>query len=163
TSGSAWVNGRPGGLPPRMNVSVVIPLYNKAPFVRRALDSVLAQTHRALEVLVVDDGSTDGGGAVVAACPDPRVRLITQPNAGPGPARNRGLDEAAGPLVAFLDADDEWLPNYLETCVALLERHGPDIACVSTGYFLHPPGRPTVPMWRRRGLEDGVYRLAPSF
>jgi glycosyltransferase involved in cell wall biosynthesis len=145
-----------------VNVSVVIPLYNKAPFVQRALDSVLAQTHRAVEVLVVDDGSTDGGGAVVARCRDPRVRLIAQANAGPGAARNRGLAEATGPLVALLDADDEWLPDYLETCVALLGRHGPDVACVSTGYFLHPPGRPTVPMWRRRGLREGVYRLAPS-
>src|SRR5947209_3795753 len=105
-----------------MRVSVIIPLYNKAPYVRRTLDSVRAQTFADYEVIVVDDGSTDGGAAVVEGFGDPRFRLIAQPNAGPGAARNRGLAEAGGEFVAFLDADDEWLPTFLERSLALLDR-----------------------------------------
>jgi glycosyltransferase involved in cell wall biosynthesis len=75
-------------------VSIVIPLYNKAPYVRRSLDSIAQQTFGDFEVLVVNDGSTDGGERLVADYPDPRFRLINQPNAGPGAARNRGVAEA---------------------------------------------------------------------
>jgi glycosyltransferase involved in cell wall biosynthesis len=150
-----------------MKVSVIIPLYNKAPFIRRALDSVLAQTFSDFEIVVVDDGSTDGGGDIVRACPDPRVRLITQANAGPGPARNRGIAASAGEFLAFLDADDEWLPGFLGKSVALLEKYGPEVASVSSGYLSFPAGRSARQMWEDRGLEDGVYRLrattAPQF
>ena len=96
-----------------MTASVIIPLYNKAPYIQRAFDSVLAQTFRDFELVVVDDGCTDGGAKIVARCSDPRVRIVRQTNAGPGAARNRGLREAQGELVAFLYADDEWLPEFL--------------------------------------------------
>jgi glycosyltransferase involved in cell wall biosynthesis len=144
-----------------MQVSVVIPLYNKGPYVGRSLDSVLAQTLADFEVLVVDDGSTDGGADVVAACRDGRVRLIRQANAGPGAARNRGLAEARGTYAAFLDADDEWLPTYLEKSVGLLQRHA-GAAATACGYYLHPSGRRTEAMWRKRGLREGTYRLRPD-
>ena len=91
-------------------ISVVIPLYNKVKYIRRALDSVLNQTSADLEVIVVDDGSTDGGGHVVLRQHDGRVRLIRQGNKGVSVARNRGVSEARADLIAFLDADDEWLP-----------------------------------------------------
>jgi hypothetical protein len=142
-----------------MRVSVVIPLYNKAPYVLRSLDSVFAQTFTDYEVIVVDDGSTDGGGAVVAACKDRRVRLISQKNAGPGAARNRGVAEARGDFIAFLDADDEWRPCFLERSLTLLEQYGPETACISSGYVQHPAGRSMEPMWRKRQLQGGTYRL----
>src|SRR5512143_913149 len=93
-------------------VGVVIPLYNKGTLVRRALNSVLGQTFQNFEVVVVDDGSTDEGPDVVRECSDSRVRLIQQANAGPGAARNRGARETQAPLLAFLDADDEWMPRF---------------------------------------------------
>src|SRR5260370_952192 len=112
-----------------MKVSIVIPLYNKAAYIKRALDSVRAQTFADYEVIVVDDGSTDGGGDLVTGYGDPRVRLIRQNNAGPGPARNRGIEDAAGPYLTFLDADDEWMPTFLEKSLGLLDQYGPDVAC----------------------------------
>jgi glycosyltransferase involved in cell wall biosynthesis len=141
-------------------VSVIIPLYNKAPYVGRALRSVSAQTFRDFEVIVVDDGSTDGGAEVVRAHEDARVRLVSQENAGPGAARNRGLAEARGELIAFLDADDEWLPEFLETCAGLLEGYGSGVASVTVGYFIHPPGESKERMWRARGVREGVERVS---
>ncbi len=145
-----------------VTTSVIIPLYNKARFVERAMQSVLGQTHEDFELIVVDDGSTDGGAAIVERCRDRRVRLVRQANAGPGAARNRGLAEARGEFVAFLDADDEWLPEYLEKALACLEGPAREAACVSAGYMLHPPGRSMEPLWRRRGLQEGVYRVTPD-
>ena len=145
-------------MPPR--VSVVIPLYNKAPYVRRALDSVAAQTFTDFEVVVVDDGSTDGGADAVRAYEGGRFRLVRQANAGPGAARNRGVAEAAGETLAFLDADDEWLPEYLARGLRLLDETG--AAAASSCYFEHPPGASRAPMWRARGVEEGAHRPGPA-
>jgi hypothetical protein len=145
-----------------MKVSVVIPLYNKAAYIQRALDSIRRQTLADFEVLVIDDGSTDAGPDLVAAAGDPRIRLIRQANAGPGAARNRGIAEATAPYVAFLDGDDEWLPTFLEESLAVLDRPGAQAACVTSGFAYFPSGRSAELMWRRRGLRDGTYRLAPG-
>jgi glycosyltransferase involved in cell wall biosynthesis len=142
-------------MPPR--VSVVIPLYNKAPYVRRALDSVAAQTFGDFELIVVDDGSTDESVSVVESYADARLRLVRQPNAGPGAARNRGIEESAGELLAFLDADDEWLPEYLERGVEMLDATG--AAAATSCYFEHPPGISRAPMWRARGIVEGAHNL----
>ena len=88
-------------------ISCIIPVFNGERYLREAIDSILAQTHRPLEIIIVDDGSTDGTRAVVANYGD-QVRYVWQPNSGPATARNLGLSRAAGEFVAFLDADDLW-------------------------------------------------------
>lgn len=144
-----------------VKVSVVIPLYNKARYVRRALDSVASQTFRDFEVIVVDDGSTDGGGRIVSEIGDGRFRLVTQQNAGPGAARNRGIAEAAGEFIAFLDADDEWLPGYIEEGLRLTEEFG-EAAAVTCCYVEHPAGVSRAGMWRARGITEGLHRVGPQ-
>ncbi|HYC03122.1 MAG TPA: glycosyltransferase family 2 protein [Azospirillaceae bacterium] len=112
--------------PPRL-VSVVVPAYNAAPFIQEAVESALAQSHRDLEVIVVDDGSTDETVAIVRrlVARDARVRLIRQRNGGVAAARNRAILEARGTYVAPLDADDFWHPDKLRLQVAAMERMGP--------------------------------------
>ena len=145
-----------------VQVSIITPLYNKEHWVRRTLDSIAVQTFTDYELLVTDDGSTDGGADIVTDYGDPRFRLIRQSNAGPGAARNRGIAEAKGRLLAFLDADDEWLPNYLEDSVRLLDNLGDGVASISSGYFEDPSGVSREPMWRARGITEGSFRLDPS-
>lgn len=105
-------------------VTVIIPAYNAERFIGRTLASVLRQSHRAIDVVVVDDGSTDGTAALVAAAAarDARVRLVTGPNRGVAAARNRAIAEAKGDLVAPVDADDLWHPEKLALQVAALAR-----------------------------------------
>jgi len=103
-------------------VSVVIPTYNRAELLTRAIDSVLAQTYDDFELLVVDDGSTDDTEAVVTAYDDDRVRYLAhETNRGANPARNTGIEAAEGEFVAFLDSDDEWRPRKLEAQLDRLE------------------------------------------
>ena len=105
-------------------VSVVIPTFNREALLRRAIESVLCQTHRAVEVLVVDDGSTDGTAVMMAAtyAADARVRYLPQQNAGVAVARNRGLAAATGDYLALLDSDDYWYPWKLELQLRCLRR-----------------------------------------
>ena len=146
-----------------MNTTVIIPLFNKAAFIGRAVDSVLAQTYRAFELIVVDDGSTDAGPAAVARYSDPRLTLVRQANAGPGPARNRGLRLAQGEYVAFLDADDEWSPDYLRESVRALERYGTDVATISSALYARPSQvAAELAQWRKRGLQPGVHRTTDA-
>ncbi len=113
-------------------VSVIIPAFNVAHCVRTCLESVLGQTAPPREVIVVDDGSTDSTARVVDEYAARSVRRLVQRNLGPAAARNRGLEEAAQPYVAFLDADDYWQPEFLGRTARFLDGHAQVIA-VSTG------------------------------
>lgn len=93
--------------------SVIIPLYNKAPFIRQTLQSVLDQTFSDFEVIVINDGSTDHGEAIVRSISDPRITCIATANEGVSNARNRGITMAHAPYITFLDADDLWKPDFL--------------------------------------------------
>ncbi len=124
-------------------ISVVIPLYNGAGYIGRSMQSVLGQTYTDFELIVVDDGSTDDGLAVVRTFADARVRLIQQENAGVSAARNRGIAEAQGSYVAFLDADDEWEPQFLEAIVHLSATY-PTAGMWATGYRRVFPAGPSV-------------------
>ena len=114
-----------------MTVSVVIPTYNRAHTVIDAVRSVLTQRYRDLELIVVDDGSTDDTAARLAAIADPRLRVITGRHAGVSAARNLGVSKASGQLVSFLDSDDLWHPDKLAVEVAFLARH-PEVHAVFT-------------------------------
>ena len=103
-----------------MKISVVTPAYNVASYIGAAIASVLAQSHRDWAMIIVDDGSTDGTAETAAGFSDPRVRLIRQPNSGVSAARNRGIAEAEGDAVLFLDADDWLAPDGLARLVAAL-------------------------------------------
>jgi glycosyltransferase involved in cell wall biosynthesis len=110
------------------SVSAVIPVHNGAEFVGEAVRSVLVQTHPVLECIVVDDGSSDATGDVLAAFGD-KVRVIRQSQSGVSSARNRGAGEARGELVAFLDHDDAWLPEKLERQLAALGAGDTMVVC----------------------------------
>lgn len=114
----------------KLRISAILPAYNAGRFIRDALESVLAQTRRPDEIVVVDDGSTDDTAQVVARYMSYGVRYIHQSNRGPGAARNRGIRETTGELIAFLDADDLWLPTKTERQAAYLAAH-PEVALVS--------------------------------
>jgi glycosyltransferase involved in cell wall biosynthesis len=116
-----------------VTVSAVIPAYNSGKYLARALDSVLAQTCPPDEIIVVDDGSTDDTAAVARSCGD-RIRFIPQPNAGASAARNTGIQASTSEWIAFLDADDEWLPDKLQTQLDHLRRY-PDL-CWTTANFI---------------------------
>jgi glycosyltransferase involved in cell wall biosynthesis len=121
-------------------VSVVIPAYNASRTITAALESVFAQTFTDYDVIVVDDGSTDDTSARVAAWGD-RLRFVRQANGGPGAARNAGLKHADGRLVAFLDADDVWMPRKLERQVAYFERYPETGLLHSAALVSRTPGR----------------------
>ena len=139
-----------------MLFSVIIPLYNKAPYVCKAVESVVGQTYKDWELWVVDDGSTDGGGDIVKAINDSRIHYHRQENAGVGTARNRGValsgetprlseptPQHRSPYLCFLDADDWWEPTFLEEMAGLIERH-PDAGVYGTGYYIIKNGKKRV-------------------
>ena len=120
----------PGGEIP---ITVVIPLYNKRHEIARTIASVLHQTHQNFELVVIDDGSTDGSSEIVAAFSDPRIRQVHQLNQGAAAARNTGWQMARHPHVAFLDGDDQWDTDYLST-IARLIGDFPECAAFGTSY-----------------------------
>ena len=114
--------------------TVVIPAYNVETYIGRAIESVLVQSRRPEEIIVVDDGSTDGTAGVIQGYGSD-VRYIYQEKAGASIARNRGIEETSSEWIAFLDADDEWLPEKLKAQMALMERN-PDLVWSYTNYIV---------------------------
>lgn len=126
------------------SISVVIPLYNKGPYISRTLNSALSQTKLPGEIIVVDDGSTDGGGEIVQQMNNPLIRLVTQENKGVSVARNVGISLAKGELIAFLDADDEWKPRFLEV-ISDMRRLYPQAGAYASAFdLIDPKGRKLV-------------------
>ena len=122
------------------SISVVIPCYNAAAFLRATIESILGQTQPVLEVIVVDDGSTDDS-ANIAESFGPPVRVIRQPNQGESAARNRGIEAAGGDWVAFLDADDLWLPTKVELQAEAIRSAPADVVCVTGDFLLFGEGQ----------------------
>jgi len=121
-------------LPAAPAISVVIPAWNRVGSIRMAVESVLRQTFTDFELLVVDDGSTDGTMDALSHITDPRLRCLANPhNMGPGAARNTGIRAARADWVAFQDSDDEWLPRKLELQMARLAEAGPEVVACYTG------------------------------
>lgn len=146
-----------------VEISVVIPLWNKEEYVERSLRSVFAQTLQPKEIIVVDDGCTDGSVAVVQRLGNPLVRIVKQKNAGVSAARNRGAEEARSEFVAFLDADDIWLPNHLEETAALIENY-PDCGVFATLYRVHKVnGYVYEPRFKRPFPFDGKQGVLSNF
>lgn len=102
-----------------MKISIIIPLYNKEHYILKTLQSVLSQTYQNWEAIVIDDGSTDKSANIVQTVEDPRIYFYQQENHGVSYTRNRGIKLATGTFIAFLDADDEWMEDYLKTMVDL--------------------------------------------
>ena len=147
-------------------ISVVIPLYNKEKQIRATLESVLAQTFSDYEIVIVNDGSTDRSVEEASAVNDPRIRLIHQENAGVSAARNRGINEARGEYIAFLDADDRWKPEYLQTQYELTQRY-PECSVFACNYeFVDTQGqvRPTIirklPFSGQHGVLSNYFEVA---
>lgn len=129
-------------------ISVIIPTYNREKTIDRAVDSVLKQTYSNLEVIVVDDGSSDRTEEIVKGISDPRVRFYKLPqNGGAGHARNEGVKLAGGELIAFHDSDDVWRPEKLQRQMAYWQEH-PEFSMVYCGYLCH--------------LENGKTRRVPG-
>lgn len=114
-------------------ISVVIPLYNKEKHIKRCIDSVLSQSYQSFEIIVVDDGSTDNGVAIVKQYSDSRIRLIQQQNSGVSSARNKGILESNYDYIAFLDADDSWKMDFLDSGIKLINKF-PSAGAYSFGY-----------------------------
>jgi len=117
-------------------VSVIIPTYNRARLIKRAIQSVLNQTYQDFEIIVVDDGSTDNTEEVVKSFNDPRIRYIRhEKNKGTAAARNTGIKAARGKFIAFQDSDDEWLPEKLEKQMKVFENAPAKVGVVYTGFW----------------------------
>lgn len=140
-------------------VSIVVPLYNKAAYVAETIRSVLAQTYADWEMLIVDNGSTDGGADLARAFDDPRLRVVVSPRRGPGAARNYGVGLAQGEWVQFLDADDQLAPDQLEQQLATAARH-PEAMIVAGGWREYRADRPhQVVVQRPAGYGKGIAAL----
>jgi len=132
-------------------VSVIIPVHNCERYLPKAIQSVLAQTYRPIEVIVVDDGSSDNSAEIARSYQE--IHYIYQPNQGPAVARNAGLAVAQGEFIAFLDADDRWVPDKLKIQIEYLFEHPHVGYTIGRIQNFYDPGINSVPQVRRSSLE----------
>lgn len=135
-------------------VTAIIATYNRAHLVSKAIESILGQTYKNIELIVVDDGSTDDTQSVLRGFGD-RFRVIRQANAGPGAARNRGIAVARGEIVAFLDSDDLWLPEKIDRQVALFQRVDESVPCCVCDADMRFTNRPVATSFQNFLLDTG--------
>lgn len=147
-------------------ISVIIPLYNKEEQIGSTIESVLNQTFSDYEIVVVNDGSTDNGLKTVESYHDPRIRIVSQKNSGVSVARNRGIHEAKGAYIAFLDADDQWKKEYLQSQIDAI-RSFPDCSVFATAYeYKDENGVITPAIFRgvnfngSAGIMDNYFKVA---
>jgi succinoglycan biosynthesis protein ExoO len=143
-------------------IAVVIPVYNKEAYVGRAIESVLHQTSPVDEIIIVDDGSTDGSVQRVQAYDDPRIRLLGRERPGPGGylARNLAIHSTNVQWIAFLDADDEWHPDFVEEIRKAIDRAPENIGCVFTGWEnIWPDGTITRDAYSANSLINSFTQL----
>ena len=139
----------------RPRFSVIVPLYNKEAYVRRTLESVIAQTYKDFECIVVDDGSTDNSLEIVRGLDngDWRLEIISQANSGVAVARNNGVAKSKGEYVCFLDADDWWESTWIEEMDRLIKEY-PDAGLYATNYVYYKPGKTHVALNLERGYMN---------
>jgi glycosyltransferase involved in cell wall biosynthesis len=138
------------------HVSVVIPLYNKEKYIKRAVNSILTQTHQCFELIVVNDGSTDSSLTKAEGIKDERIRIVDQENLGESAARNRGIEEAKHELIAFLDADDKWEPECLENLVRAAEKYL-DAKMIGVAHkIISPEGEMIYPEFKYVPEKEGI-------
>lgn len=137
--------------------SIIVPLYNKAPYVRKALESIMSQTYKDFELIVVDDGSIDNSASIcegyLSKLSTLDSRLIRQANSGVAAARNRGVAESHGEYVCFLDADDWWEPKFLEEMDQIIKEY-PDAGIYASNYIYYKPGKTHAALSLPRGYMD---------
>ena len=154
-------------------LSVIIPLYNKAPYVKKALESVFAQTYTDFELIIVDDGSSDDSLAIAKQCITDRcavdrhdgcrsalpVEIIEQANSGVSAARNNGVSTSSGDYIAFLDADDWWEPTFLEKMAQLIEDY-PEAGLYASNYIYYKSGKTRVAV---SNIETGYFNYPKAY
>ena len=144
-------------------ISIVVPLFNKANQIAHTINSVLSQTFIDFEIIIIDDGSTDNSVAEISKINDDRIKLIRQSNTGVSAARNRGIKEAKYDLIAFLDADDEWKPDYLDTQYRLTQKY-PECSVFACNYEFHnSKGQITPTVIRKLQFTSGTGVLTNYF
>ena len=137
--------------------SIIVPLYNKAPFVKKALESIISQTFTDWECIIVDDGSTDNSLAIceetIIYHKSKIINIVRQNNSGVAVARNNGVKASHGEYLCFLDADDWWEPNFLEEMDRLIKEY-PDAGLYATNYVYYKPGKTHVALNLERGYMN---------